>query len=156
MGVGSDFGNVRQECRGLLRTKCPVALKVGLTFFIYTHKYDYITLLLKCLYKINLVWVKICFLQNKPQPLPCTPLNMKFLSPSVGRGWTCWVLLYSPLPTFMETVQRWRSLPVVVASAPDLPVVWAFTMLSCDVDCFINVVLALALAYFFCSSFILD
>jgi len=81
MGVGSDFGNVRQECRGLLRTKCPVALKFGLTSYIYTHKYDYITLLLKRLYKLNLAWVKICFSQNKPQPIPCTPLCMNFYPP---------------------------------------------------------------------------
>ena len=35
-----------------------------------------------------------------------------------------------------------------VASAPNLPVAWAITMLSCDVGCFINVVLVLALDYF--------
>lgn len=32
MGLGHDFGNFRQECRGLLRMEGPVALKVGLTF----------------------------------------------------------------------------------------------------------------------------
>lgn len=151
MGLGSDFEIVRQECRGLLRMGCPVALKVGsfgrIITVSNTLKYEYIILLLKCLYKINHACVKICFTQNKPQPLPCTPLCMS-LYPLCRAG-------LDLLSTFVLTLacdcrERFiagEGYPQVVASAPNLPVAWAIMMLSCGAKCFNNIVLALAVTY---------
>jgi len=68
--------------------------------------------------------------------------------PPLGLGRSYWVLLYSSLSVFTETVQCRRSLPILIASAPDLSVVWDITMLSCDAEWFFNVVLVLALVYF--------
>ena len=37
---------------------------------------------------------------------------------------------------------------LVITSALDLHVAWVITMLSCNAECFVNVVLALAVAFF--------
>ena len=124
------------------------SIKSRTHFFLKnTYKYDYITLLLKCLYKINLAWVKTCF--RKINPSHFLVLHYVWIFIPLCRAGL--VLLSTFVLTHAYVYRDGSTLEKSTRSRhvrTRLPVAWAFTMLSCDVDSFINVVSALALAYF--------